>query len=130
MRYHQDHEKSKGSFTAMASYPEMERVKKNTQEFSDINYRGIQRRVVEMERRRVVEHEQETTTGTHTHTHMRTCTCTCTHTHTHTHIHAHTHMHTHAHAHAHAHAHTCTCTCTCTHTYTPHNIPTYTLWVY
>ncbi|XP_059895706.1 nebulin isoform X38 [Gadus macrocephalus] len=62
VRYHQDHEKSKGSFTAMASYPEMERVKKNTQEFSDINYRGIQRRVVEMERRRVVEHEQETTT--------------------------------------------------------------------
>ncbi|KAK0145104.1 Nebulin [Merluccius polli] len=62
VRYHQDFEKSKGSFTATTSDPVMERVKKNTQEFSDINYRGIQRRVVEMERRRAVEHDQETTT--------------------------------------------------------------------
>ncbi|KAG7276422.1 hypothetical protein CRUP_007482 [Coryphaenoides rupestris] len=62
VRYHQDFEKSKGSFTVTASDPVMERVKKNTQEFSDINYRGIQRRVVEMERRRAVEHDQETIT--------------------------------------------------------------------
>ncbi|XP_068458209.1 nebulin isoform X2 [Clinocottus analis] len=62
VRYHEDFEKSKGSFTATASDPTMERVKKNTQDFSDINYRGIQRRVVEMERRRAIEHDQETTT--------------------------------------------------------------------
>nr|XP_046224194.1 nebulin-like isoform X4 [Oncorhynchus gorbuscha] len=62
VRYHQDFEKSKGSFTPTTSDPVMDRVKKNTQEFSDINYRGIQRRVVEMEKRRVVEHEQETVT--------------------------------------------------------------------
>ncbi|XP_039673107.1 nebulin isoform X30 [Perca fluviatilis] len=62
VRYHQDFEKSKGSFTPTASDPVTERVKKNTQDFSDINYRGIQRRVVEMERRRAIEHDQETTT--------------------------------------------------------------------
>ncbi|KAJ3592429.1 hypothetical protein NHX12_007556, partial [Muraenolepis orangiensis] len=62
VRYHQEFEKTKGSFTATVTDPVMERVKKNTQEFSDINYRGIQRRVVEMERRRAVEHDQETTT--------------------------------------------------------------------
>ncbi|XP_071775705.1 nebulin [Centroberyx gerrardi] len=62
VRYHQDFEKSKGSFTPTTSDPIIERVKKNTQEFSDINYRGIQRRVVEMERRRAIEHDQETIT--------------------------------------------------------------------
>ncbi|XP_036830631.1 nebulin isoform X32 [Oncorhynchus mykiss] len=62
VRYHQDFERTKGSFTPTTSDPVMDRVKKNTQEFSDINYRGIQRRVVEMEKRRVVEHEQETVT--------------------------------------------------------------------
>ncbi|KAL0963985.1 hypothetical protein UPYG_G00316080 [Umbra pygmaea] len=62
VKYHQDFEKSKGSFTPTTSDPVMERVKKSTQEISDINYRGIQRRVVEMEKRRVVEHEQETVT--------------------------------------------------------------------
>ncbi|XP_032385350.1 nebulin isoform X48 [Etheostoma spectabile] len=62
VRYHQDFEKSKGSFTPTTSDPVTERVKKNTQDFSDINYRGIQRRVVEMERRRAIEHDQETTT--------------------------------------------------------------------
>ncbi|XP_075336119.1 nebulin isoform X5 [Odontesthes bonariensis] len=62
VRYHEDFEKSKGSFTPTTSDPVMERVKKNTQDFSDINYRGIQRRVVEMERRRAIEHDQETIT--------------------------------------------------------------------
>ncbi|XP_054470687.1 nebulin [Anoplopoma fimbria] len=62
VRYHEDFEKSKGSFTATTSDPVMERVKKNTQDFSDINYRGIQRRTVEMERKRAIEHDQETTT--------------------------------------------------------------------
>ncbi|XP_065818621.1 nebulin isoform X8 [Labrus bergylta] len=62
VRYHEDFEKNKGSFTPTTSDPVTERVKKNTQDFSDINYRGIQRRVVEMERRRAIEHDQETTT--------------------------------------------------------------------
>ncbi|XP_034430321.1 nebulin isoform X31 [Hippoglossus hippoglossus] len=62
VKYHEAFEKSKGSFTATTSDPVLERVKKNTQDFSDINYRGIQRRVVEMERRRAIEHDQETTT--------------------------------------------------------------------
>ncbi|MBN3325457.1 NEBU protein, partial [Atractosteus spatula] len=62
VRYHQDFEKSKGSFTPVVTDPITERVKKNMQDFSDINYRGIQRRVVEMERRRVAEHDQETIT--------------------------------------------------------------------
>lgn len=63
VRYHEDFEKNKGSFTPTTSDPVTERVKKNTQDFSDINYRGIQRRVVEMERRRAIEHDQETITG-------------------------------------------------------------------
>ncbi|XP_051997988.1 nebulin isoform X3 [Xyrauchen texanus] len=62
VRYHQEFEKSKGSFTPTISDPITERVKRNTQDFSDINYRGIQRRVVEMERRRAEEHDQETIT--------------------------------------------------------------------
>ncbi|XP_041119149.1 nebulin-like isoform X29 [Polyodon spathula] len=62
VRYHEEFEKSKGSFTPVVSDPITERVKKNTQDFSDINYRGIQRRVVEMERRRAAEHDQESTT--------------------------------------------------------------------
>ncbi|MGH0154124.1 UNVERIFIED_CONTAM: hypothetical protein FKN15_026264 [Acipenser sinensis] len=62
VRYHEEFEKSKGSFTPVVSDPITERVKKNTQDFSDISYRGIQRRVVEMERRRAAEHDQETTT--------------------------------------------------------------------
>ncbi|KAJ4921939.1 hypothetical protein JOQ06_021532 [Pogonophryne albipinna] len=62
VRYHEDFEKSKGSFTATSTDLTTERVKKNTQEFSDINYRGITRKVVEMERRRAIEHDQETTT--------------------------------------------------------------------
>ncbi|XP_063070235.1 nebulin isoform X5 [Engraulis encrasicolus] len=62
VRYHQDFEKSKGSFTQTVSDPVTERVKKNTQDVSDINYRGIQRRVVEMERRRAEEHDLETIT--------------------------------------------------------------------
>jgi len=62
VRYHQDFEKSKGSFTPTTSDPIMDRVKKTTAELSDINYRGIQRRVVEMEKRRTVEHDQETVT--------------------------------------------------------------------
>ncbi|KAI7808891.1 nebulin-like [Triplophysa rosa] len=62
VKYHQDFEKSKGSFTPTISDPITERVKRNTQDFSDISYRGIQRRVVEMERRRAEEHDQETTT--------------------------------------------------------------------
>lgn len=68
VKYHQDFEKSKGSFTPTISDPVTERVKRNTQDFSDINYRGIQRRVVEMERRRAEEHDQETITGQLTHT--------------------------------------------------------------
>ncbi|XP_035801092.2 nebulin isoform X6 [Amphiprion ocellaris] len=62
VRYHEDFEKSKGSFTPTTSDPVTDRVKKNTQDFSDISYRGIQRRVVEMERRRAMEHDQETIT--------------------------------------------------------------------
>ncbi|XP_037542718.1 nebulin isoform X2 [Nematolebias whitei] len=62
VKYHEDFEKSKGSFTPTTSDPVTERVKRNTQDFSDISYRGIQRRVVEMERRRAMEHDQETTT--------------------------------------------------------------------
>ncbi|CAJ1079111.1 nebulin isoform X9 [Xyrichtys novacula] len=62
VRYHEDFEKTKGSFTPTTSDPVTERVKRNTQDFSDISYRGIQRRVVEMERRRAIEHDQETIT--------------------------------------------------------------------
>ncbi|XP_076858822.1 nebulin isoform X4 [Brachyhypopomus gauderio] len=62
VRYHEDFEKSKGSFTPTTTDLVTERVKRNTQDFSDISYRGIQRRVVEMERRRAIEHDQETIT--------------------------------------------------------------------
>ncbi|KAJ0070036.1 hypothetical protein NL108_000298, partial [Boleophthalmus pectinirostris] len=62
VRYHEDFEKTKGSFTSTATDPVMDRVKKNTQDMSDVSYRGIQRRVVEMERRRAIEHDQETIT--------------------------------------------------------------------
>ncbi|XP_049672890.1 nebulin [Accipiter gentilis] len=62
VKYHEDFEKSKGSFTPVVTDPITERVKKNTQDFSDISYRGIQRRVVEMERKRV-DQDQENLTG-------------------------------------------------------------------
>ncbi|KAF5905873.1 nebulin isoform X6, partial [Clarias magur] len=62
VQYHQDFEKSKGSFTPTTTDLVTERVKRNTQDFSDISYRGIQRRVVEMERQRAIEHDQETIT--------------------------------------------------------------------
>ncbi|XP_053326911.1 nebulin isoform X4 [Spea bombifrons] len=52
VKYHEDFEKQKGSFTPVVSDPITERVKKNMIDFSDINYRGIQRKVVEMERKR------------------------------------------------------------------------------
>uniref|UniRef100_A0ABM5F1R1 Nebulin isoform X3 n=1 Tax=Pogona vitticeps TaxID=103695 RepID=A0ABM5F1R1_9SAUR len=58
VKYHEDFEKSKGSFTPVVTDPITERVKKNMQDFSDINYRGIQRRVVEMERKRT-DYDQE-----------------------------------------------------------------------
>ncbi|XP_048834955.1 nebulin isoform X41 [Brienomyrus brachyistius] len=60
--YHQEFEKNKGSFTPVVTDPITERVKKNTQDFSDINYRGIQRKVVEMERKRAEDHDQDTIT--------------------------------------------------------------------
>uniref|UniRef100_A0A672V067 Nebulin n=1 Tax=Strigops habroptila TaxID=2489341 RepID=A0A672V067_STRHB len=62
VKYHEEFEKSKGSFTPVVTDPITERVKKNMQDFSDISYRGIQRRVVEMERKRV-DQDQETLTG-------------------------------------------------------------------
>lgn len=62
MKYHEDFEKTKGSFTPVVTDPITERVKKNMQDFSDISYRGIQRRVVEMERKRV-DQDQENLTG-------------------------------------------------------------------
>lgn len=46
----------------MVTDPITERVKKNTQDFSDINYRGIQRKVVEMEQKRN-DQDQDTITG-------------------------------------------------------------------
>ncbi|XP_043550126.1 nebulin-like [Chiloscyllium plagiosum] len=61
VKYHEDFEKTKGSFTSVVTDPITERVKKNMQDFSDISYRGIQRRVVEMQRRRV-ENEAESLT--------------------------------------------------------------------
>ncbi|XP_059503474.1 nebulin isoform X5 [Stegostoma tigrinum] len=61
VKYHEDFEKTKGSFTPVVTDPITERVKKNMQDFSDISYRGIQRRVVEMQRRRV-ENEAESLT--------------------------------------------------------------------
>ncbi|XP_056649848.1 nebulin isoform X38 [Monodelphis domestica] len=62
VKYHEDFEKHKGCFTPVVTDPITERVKKNTQDFSDINYRGIQRKVVEMERKRT-DQDQETITG-------------------------------------------------------------------
>ncbi|XP_068263704.1 nebulin isoform X4 [Nyctibius grandis] len=62
VKYHEDFEKTKGSFTPVVTDPITERVKKNMQDFSDISYRGIQRRVVEMERKRV-DQDPETLTG-------------------------------------------------------------------
>ncbi|KAM6465183.1 nebulin isoform 38-T39 [Liasis olivaceus] len=58
VKYHEDFEKTKGSFTPVVTDPITERVKKNTLDFSDINYRGIQRRVVQMEKKRI-DHDQE-----------------------------------------------------------------------
>ncbi|KAJ8283053.1 hypothetical protein COCON_G00055720 [Conger conger] len=63
VKYHEEFERNKGCFTPVVSDPVTERVKKNTQDFSDITYRGIQRRVVEMERKRPMDHDQETITG-------------------------------------------------------------------
>ncbi|XP_066137340.1 nebulin isoform X22 [Saccopteryx bilineata] len=62
VKYHEDFEKNKGCFTPVVTDPITERVKKNTQDFSDINYRGIQRKVVEMQQKRN-EQDQETITG-------------------------------------------------------------------
>ncbi|XP_040827496.1 nebulin isoform X1 [Ochotona curzoniae] len=62
VKYHEDFEKSKGCFTPVVTDPITERVKKNMQDFSDINYRGIQRKVVEMEQKRN-DQDQETVTG-------------------------------------------------------------------
>ncbi|EMP38771.1 Nebulin [Chelonia mydas] len=62
VKYHEDFEKHKGSFTPVVTDPITERVKKNMQDFSDIHYRGIQRKVVEMERKRV-DQDQEIITG-------------------------------------------------------------------
>ncbi|XP_050196475.1 LOW QUALITY PROTEIN: nebulin [Myiozetetes cayanensis] len=62
VKYHEDFEKSKGSFTPVVTDPITERVKKNMQDFSDISYRGIQRRVVEMQQKRV-DQDQENLTG-------------------------------------------------------------------
>ncbi|XP_032142293.1 nebulin isoform X42 [Sapajus apella] len=62
VKYHEDFEKHKGSFTPVVTDPITERVKKNMQDFSDINYRGIQRKVVEMEQKRN-DQDQETITG-------------------------------------------------------------------
>ncbi|XP_027416730.1 nebulin isoform X22 [Bos indicus x Bos taurus] len=62
VKYHEDFEKHKGCFTPVVTDPITERVKKNTQDFSDICYRGIQRKVVEMEQKRN-DQDQETITG-------------------------------------------------------------------
>ncbi|XP_054198226.1 nebulin isoform X43 [Homo sapiens] len=62
VKYHEDFEKHKGCFTPVVTDPITERVKKNMQDFSDINYRGIQRKVVEMEQKRN-DQDQETITG-------------------------------------------------------------------
>ncbi|XP_070593227.1 nebulin [Erythrolamprus reginae] len=58
VKYHEDFEKTKGSFTPVVTDPITERVKKNMQDFSDINYRGIQRRVVEMEQKRIGQDQE------------------------------------------------------------------------
>nr|XP_033800807.1 nebulin isoform X21 [Geotrypetes seraphini] len=61
VKYHEDFEKHKGSFTPVVTDPITERVKKNMQDFSDINYRGIQRRVVEMARKRTDQDQENAT---------------------------------------------------------------------
>nr|DBA19737.1 TPA: hypothetical protein GDO54_015520 [Pyxicephalus adspersus] len=58
VKYHEDFEKQKGMFTPVVTDPITERVKKNTIDLSDINYRGIQRKVVEIERKRI-EQDQD-----------------------------------------------------------------------
>lgn len=63
MKYHEDFEKNKGTFTPVVTDPITERVKKNMQDFSDISYRGIQRRVVEMEQKRVDQDQENNLTG-------------------------------------------------------------------
>ncbi|MEE6489235.1 hypothetical protein FKM82_015521 [Ascaphus truei] len=60
VKYHEDFEKHKGSFTPVVTDPITERVKKNMIDFSDITYRGIQRKVVEIERKRT-EQDQDVT---------------------------------------------------------------------
>nr|XP_032813062.1 nebulin isoform X6 [Petromyzon marinus] len=61
VKYHEDFERIKAKgFTAVVDDPITERVKRNTRDVSDISYRGIQRRTVEIEQRRL-EAEQETT---------------------------------------------------------------------
>ncbi|KAJ8784228.1 hypothetical protein J1605_008379 [Eschrichtius robustus] len=51
VKYHEDFEKHKGCFTPVVTDPITERVKKNTQDFSDINYRAqAQRRSREQSR--------------------------------------------------------------------------------
>ncbi|XP_004703989.1 nebulin [Echinops telfairi] len=62
VKYHEDFEKHKSCFTPVVTDPITERVKKNTQDFSDISYRGIQRKVVEMAQKRN-EQDQEMITG-------------------------------------------------------------------
>ncbi|XP_061410759.1 nebulin-like isoform X2 [Lethenteron reissneri] len=50
VKYHADFERSKArGFTPVTDDPITERVRKNTQDVSDITYKGITRRVVEME---------------------------------------------------------------------------------
>ncbi|XP_042733687.1 nebulin isoform X7 [Lagopus leucura] len=63
VKYHEDFEKNKGTFTPVVTDPITERVKKNMQDFSDISYRGIQRRVVEMEQKRVDQDQENNLTG-------------------------------------------------------------------
>lgn len=70
MKYHEDFEKHKGCFTPVVTDPITERVKKNTQDFSDINYRGIQRKVVEMEPKRN-DQDQDTITGNRQQSHRQ-----------------------------------------------------------
>uniref|UniRef100_A0A8C4Q7E5 Nebulin-like n=1 Tax=Eptatretus burgeri TaxID=7764 RepID=A0A8C4Q7E5_EPTBU len=62
VKYHEDFEKAKGKgFTPVPDDPITQRVRKNTHDVSDISYRGIKRRVVEMEQRRVEAEQSETT---------------------------------------------------------------------
>uniref|UniRef100_UPI00358FF4A7 nebulin isoform X3 n=1 Tax=Myxine glutinosa TaxID=7769 RepID=UPI00358FF4A7 len=62
VKYHEDFEKAKGKgFTPVPDDLITQRVRKNTHDVSDISYRGIKRRVVEMEQRRVEAEPIETT---------------------------------------------------------------------